>query len=304
MTGYGETGNAVHPGMCTKIRERGGAGRGSARREMIYIWPMDPRPIGVFDSGIGGLTVARSVKEALPAESLVYFGDTAHLPYGDKSRELITEYAVRITEFLLNDRQCKSVVIACNSASAAAYETLRDRYKGSVPVINVIDPMIEAVIADDRIRKAGLIGTHTTVESGVYQEKFARRKPGLRLAALATPLLAPMIEEGYNENRISRAVLEEYLSDPVLAEIDALILACTHYPLIRKEIQEIVGNQVMIFDSGRVAAAKLKHILLKENLLCEKPGESDLFYVSDYTPSFERTTRIFFGNQVRLERVP
>jgi len=259
-------------------------------------------PIGVFDSGIGGLTVARAIKEALPGEALVYFGDTAHLPYGDKSRALIASYAVRITRFLLEEKRCKTVVIACNSASAAAYETLRDAYKGSVPVINVIDPMIEAVIADDSIRKAGLIGTRTTVDSGVYQEKFGRRKPALVLAALATPLLASMIEEGFYENRISRTVLAEYLSDPVLEGIDALILACTHYPLIKREIEAYYQGKVRVFDSAQVVAAKLRGILARENLLHEGPPGTDRFYVSDRTASFERTTRIFFGNRVTLEK--
>ena len=152
------------------------------------------RPIGIFDSGIGGLTVAAAIQRLLPNESLVYFGDTAHLPYGDKSKELIAEYAVNITQFLLKEKNCKAIVIACNTASAAAYEALRDTYKGSVPVINVIDPMIEEVIADDLIHKVGIIATKTTVASGVYQEKFARRKPELQFTALATPLLASMID--------------------------------------------------------------------------------------------------------------
>jgi len=188
------------------------------------------RPIGIFDSGIGGLTVANAIQRLLPNESLVYYGDTAHLPYGDKSKELIAHYAVTITKFLLNEKKCKAIVIACNTASAAAYEALRDAYKGSVPVINVIDPMIEEVIADENIHKVGIIATKTTVTSGVYQEKFSRRKPNLQHSALATPLLASMIEEGFYNNTISEAVLNEYLSNPALAQIDGLVLACTHYP--------------------------------------------------------------------------
>lgn len=259
------------------------------------------RPIGIFDSGIGGLTVASAIQRILPNESLIYFGDTAHLPYGDKSRELIAEYAVNITRFLLEEKQCKAIVIACNTASAAAYEVLRDTYKGSVPVINVIDPMIEEVIADESIRKIGIIATKTTVASGVYQEKFARRKPTLAFSALATPLLASMIEEGFYNNTISEAVLNEYLSNPVLENIDGLVLACTHYPLIKKEIDTFFEGRVKIFDSAEVVARKLKGILEKEMLLSEDASGGNQFFVSDYTRAFEAATKIFFKKEIHLE---
>ena len=257
-------------------------------------------PIGIFDSGIGGLTVANAISALLPNEQLVYYGDTAHMPYGDKSRELIQRYSDRITDFLLTQAKCKAIVIACNTASAAAYELLRDKYKGTVPVINVIDPMVEAVIADDTIQHVGIIATKTTIASGTYQEKFSRRKPGLQYSALATPLLAGMIEEGFYNNNISHAVLSRYLSDPTLNNIDALVLACTHYPLIKNEISEYYGYRVKIFDSAQVVAAKLKWVLQKEQLDAHtKPG-SDVFYVSDYTDSFEHTTRVFYGSTVKL----
>jgi glutamate racemase len=259
------------------------------------------RPIGVFDSGIGGLTVAAAIQRLLPSESLIYFGDTAHLPYGDKSKELIAEYAVNITRFLLEEKKCKAIVIACNTASAAAYEALRDTYKGSVPVINVIDPMIEEVIADADIQKIGIIATKTTVASGVYQEKFARRKPELEFSALATPLLASMIEEGFYNNTISEAILNEYLSNPVLENIDGLVLACTHYPLIKKEIDAFFHGRVKIFDSAEVVARKLKGILEKESLLCTSSVSKNEFFVSDYTRAFEAATKIFFKKEIHLE---
>ena len=259
------------------------------------------QPIGIFDSGIGGLTVANAVSGLLPNEQLIYFGDTAHVPYGDKSKELIRFYAESITDFLIHEKKCKAVVIACNTASAAAYELLRDKYKNVVPVINVIDPMIEAVIADDSIKKVGVIGTKTTINSGVYAEKFSRRKPSLIYKQLATPLLASMIEEGYYNDRISHTVLDNYLSNEALADIDALVLACTHYPLIKEEISSFYKDKVRIFDSAEVVANKLKAILEKERLLCDERMKDDVFYVSDYTESFERTTRIFYGHQVHLE---
>lgn len=260
------------------------------------------QPIGIFDSGIGGLTVAAAIKNLLPNETLVYFGDTAHMPYGDKSRELIQTYATRITDFLIAEKNCKAIVIACNTASAAAYETLRDQHKGSVPVINVIDPMVEAIIANEHIKKVGIIATKTTVGSGVYQEKIERRKPSLAFSALATPLLASMIEEGFVSDNISNAVVQRYLSDPALDGIDALVLACTHYPLIKKEINDYFNGKVQILDSAEIVAAKLKWILEKENLQCVNKSGEDHFYISDFTTSFERATKIFFLEKIKLER--
>ncbi len=259
-------------------------------------------PIGIFDSGIGGLTVASAIAKLLPDEMLIYYGDTAHVPYGDKSAELIRSYSLRITDFLLHQKKCKAIVIACNTASAAAYEVLRDQHKGSIPVINVIDPMVEEVIADNAIKKVGIIATKATVASGTYQEKFSRRKPSLRYFALATPLLANMIEEGFYNNHISTAILEKYLSHDEFKDIDALVLACTHYPLIKKEISAFFNHKVKIFDSADIVAAKLKWILEKEKLVSKKKSGNDVFYVSDYTDSFEQSTRIFFKKKINLEK--
>lgn len=258
-------------------------------------------PIGIFDSGIGGLTVARAIADALPMEQLVYFGDTAHMPYGDKSFALIRSYAEQITEYLLREENCKCIVIACNTASAAAYEYLRDAFKSRIPVINVIDPIIEDVIADDHIKRVGIIATKTTIASGVYQEKLSRRKSTLEYSALATPLLAPMIEEGFYKNKISHDIIFEYLEKPELHNIDALILGCTHYPLIRDEILSYYHNRIRVIDSTTIVADKLKHILGKENLLSESKSGENRFYVSDLTEAFEKTTSVFFGSKVNLQ---
>jgi glutamate racemase len=257
-------------------------------------------PIGVFDSGIGGLTVARAISDLLPQEQLIYFGDTAHMPYGNKSAQLVSGYALRICNFLLGEMQCKAVVIACNTASAAAYTLLRDKYEGIAPVINVIDPMIEAVIADDQVKKVGIIGTMTTIRSGIYTEKLARRKPSLQYAALATPLLASLIEEGYHHTGEIRSILKQYLSHPSFRDIDALILACTHYPIIKDEIAECFNRPVKIFDSAEVVAQRLKEILTIEKLLSEKKPGDDVFYVSDLTDSFRQNTALFFSRDTTL----
>ena len=260
------------------------------------------RPIGVFDSGIGGLTVAHAISRLLPHEQIIYFGDTAHLPYGDKSKDLIRMYSSEITDFLLHQKHCKCIVIACNTASAAAYETLRDSHKGSVPIFNVIDPIIESVVADESIKHVGIIATKTTILSGVYQEKLSRRRPSLTYSALATPLLAPMIEEGFYNNNISQTVIHNYLEQPELEDIDALILGCTHYVMIKKEINEFYQGKVKLFDSTDIVATKLKAILDKEHLLTDKPLGENLFYVSDYTESFEHAAKAFYGKAIQLKQ--
>lgn len=261
------------------------------------------RPIGIFDSGIGGLTVVQAIKRILPGESFVYVGDTAHMPYGDKSPELIRRYALNISSYLLEKYSCKAIVIACNTASAAAYADLRDQLMGKVPVINVIDPMVEYVIKKEEIHCVGIIATKATIQSGVYQEKFTRRKPSLQFKAFATPLLAPMIEEGFYNNTISNAVLHTYLDSPELQGIDALILACTHYPLIKKEIEEFYRGKVKVIDSAEVVARKLKYILDKEMLGNKGPKAEDLFYITDYSIHFEQTANLFYGKQIKLKQV-
>ena len=258
-------------------------------------------PVGIFDSGIGGLTVAHAIHDILPDEDIVYIGDTAHMPYGDKSPDLIRRYALDISQCLIGRFYCKALVIACNTASAAAYELLRDGFKGKLPVINVIDPMVEYVISRNDLHHVGIIATKATVSSGVYQEKLSRRKKELEYSVLATPLLAPMIEEGYHDNSISHAVLHEYLSSEVLSGIDGLILACTHYPLIKKEISSFYHDTIPVIDSAQVVASKLKKILQLENLLREENEKHfHRFFVTDFSEHFSQTARMFYGEEIEL----
>jgi len=211
------------------------------------------RPIGIFDSGIGGLTIANAIQKVLPDEALVYFGDTAHLPYGDKSPDSIKYYAIRISQFLLK-QNCKMIVIACNTASSLAYETVKDFVGGAVPVINVIDPVVEYVVADKSHKKIGVIGTKGTIKSDIYAKKIIERSKNIKVSSLATPLLAPMIEEGFFKNSISKAVLASYLGSRKLSGIDTLIPACTHYPLISSEIEDYYQKKVAIIDTAAVVA--------------------------------------------------
>lgn len=257
-------------------------------------------PIGIFDSGIGGLTVAHAITQLLPNESIIYFGDTAHLPYGDKSEAAIQAYSIKIADLLLK-RGCKVIVIACNSASSAAYELLKEYVNKQAHVINVIDPMVEFVTTYFQEKKIGLIGTKRTVQSGIYAKKIEENKKAILLKSLATPLLAPMVEEGYFNNKISHDLIEEYLSNDLLKDINALILACTHYPLIKTEINDFYNKNVEILDSSEVVALALKKLLKKNQLLANNVLPTHSFLVSDYTESFEVSTQIFFGSMVRLE---
>jgi glutamate racemase len=199
-------------------------------------------PIGIFDSGIGGLTVASAIKNLLPKESFIYFGDTAHLPYGEKSIASIQEYALEIAEFLVS-KGCKMIVIACNTASAAAYEVLKKKYQQDIPVIDVISPLVDFIVKKD-FKKIGVLATKATVRSDVYSKKIAEQNENIEVVSLASGLLASMIEEGFFNNEISNVVLHKYLTYPDFEDIDALLLACTHYPLIKNEIEQFYDRKV------------------------------------------------------------
>jgi len=265
---------------------------------------LSSQPIGIFDSGIGGLTVAHAIKALLPNESLIYFGDTAHLPYGDKSEAAVQAYSIKIADILLQ-KKCKVIVIACNSASSAAYELLTEYTGKKAKIINVIDPMVKLVEETYSGKTIGLIGTKRTVNSNIYREKINALNKEIVLKSLATPLLVPMIEEGFFDNKISSEIIDEYLSNSAISSIDALILGCTHYPLIKKQIDDYYNRQVDVLDSSVVTANFLKEYLLKASLLNQsKVVAEDHFLVSDYTHSFEASAKIFFEEKVRLENYP
>lgn len=261
---------------------------------------MKEQPIGIFDSGVGGLTVAHAIKQILPGESLVYFGDTAHLPYGDKSAEAIRYYSGRITEFLLNQNS-KVVVVACNSASASAFDTLKNEFQDRTLIIDVIDPVVDYVTSRN-FRKIGVIGTKRTISSGTYDQKLNDRSPQMAVVAMATPLLVPMIEEGFIFDDISNAIIRSYLSDETLAGIEALILGCTHYPIIRNQISKFFNFNVEVVDSSRIVSQVLREKLEKNNLLNDSGRVHDQFFVSDYTSWFEKIARMFFEGEINLKR--
>ena len=257
------------------------------------------QPIGIFDSGIGGLTVASAVAKALPKEQLIYFGDTAHLPYGDKSADSIKYYSIRIAQFLL-EQNCKIIVIACNTASALAYETVKDFVGNKVTVIDVVNPIVNEIVQNKKLKHIGVIATKATIKSDIYAKKIKHAAANIEVASLATPLLASMIEEGFFNNKISRTVIHDYLSRPKLKKIDSLILACTHYPLIKKEIEEFFKGKIKIYDNAEAVAKTVAEVLGKEKLLATKKNNKHKFYISDYTKSFEETSKNFFKTKVKL----
>ncbi|WP_276497528.1 glutamate racemase [Pontibacter litorisediminis] len=261
------------------------------------------KPIGIFDSGIGGLTVAQAITNVLPNERLVYFGDTAHLPYGDKSTAAIQAYAVKICDLLIR-QQCKVILIACNSASAAAYELVKEYVGSKAKVLNVIDPIVQYIGRTYPNKSIGLIGTKQTVNSNVYRKKVDELDRNIELKSLATPLLAAMIEEGFFNDSISESVIHAYLSDPHLQDIEALILGCTHYPLIKKQIENYYKGGVDVLDASQIVAQQVKDYLEQHDLAAEKLKGDHHFYVSDFTRSFEESTRIFFKRKVHLEHYP
>jgi glutamate racemase len=238
----------------------------------------------------------------LPNEQILYFGDTAHLPYGEKSSEAVLGYSIRIAHLLM-ELKCKLVVIACNTASSVAYGPLMIAHHNEVGMFNVIDPLVEGVSRQKDIRKIGVIGTKGTIASSMYERKLKAALPDAEVVSMATPLLVPMIEEGFARKQISLELIREYLLDPRLNNIDTLILACTHYPLIREQIETFYGGRVKVFDSTDFTVEAVRQHLKLLDLLNDEERGNHHFYVSDFTKSFEQTTRLFYGEQIHLEHL-
>jgi glutamate racemase len=258
------------------------------------------QPIGIFDSGVGGLTVAHAIKQLLPGENIIYFGDTAHLPYGDKSAESIQQYSGKITEFLLG-HNAKVVLVACNSASASAFDTLKAEFSDRTILIDVIDPVVD-YLATRNFSRIGVIGTKRTISSGTYEDKLRLKSSGTTVISMATPLLVPMIEEGFIFDDISNAIIRTYLSNSSLSGIQALILGCTHYPIIKNQISKYYNFSVEVVDSAKIVANTLRESLERNNLLNNTGKVTDQFFISDYTPYFEKIAGMFFEGDINLKK--
>jgi glutamate racemase len=262
---------------------------------------MQNNPIGIFDSGIGGLTIAHALKKELPNENIIYFGDTKHLPYGEKSDLAIQNFSKKITRFLL-EKKCKTIIIACNSASSVAYEYVRKIAKNT-PVFNVITPVISEVAKKCSKCNIGVIGTKATIQSNIYEKEITAICPTAKVSSLATPLLAPMIEEGFINEDISHRIIANYLSNKQLVDIDHLILACTHYPLIYQEIKNYYNEGVTVIDSSNIVTKYIARKLKADNLLNNNIKTEHHFYVSNYTRSFEKSAKFFFKEDLSLEEM-
>jgi glutamate racemase len=238
-------------------------------------------PIGVFDSGIGGLTVAHEVIRQLPHESIVYFGDTARVPYGPKSPDTVRRYSREIAGFL-RDQGVKGIVIACNTATAHALETLRTEM--DMPVIGVVEPGARAAVAATREGHIGVIGTAGTIKSGAYERAIRALDPNVMVTPRACPLFVPMVEEGWIDHEATRLVAREYLEPMLEAEIDTLVLGCTHYPLLKPLLREVLGSSVRLIDSAEETAAETARTLGAEGLSADDDAAPTYRFVASDDP--------------------
>jgi glutamate racemase len=251
------------------------------------------RAIGVFDSGIGGLTVVRSLMERLPFENIIYFGDTARVPYGIKSVETINRYALQITEFLIK-KDVKLLIVACNTMAAVAYQAIREL--SPVPVLEVIEASAKSAAQDTRNKSIGVIGTPATINSNAYARAIQLLDKEAKVFSQACPLFVPLVEEGWFDHQATRLIAEDYLKPVIAEKIDTLVLGCTHYPLLKPMLQEIVGQEVKLIDSAEAMADITADLINKEKLANSSRKPADyLFCVTDVPYRFQTIGEKFLG---------
>jgi glutamate racemase len=255
-------------------------------------------PIGVFDSGIGGLTVVKEIIKALPAEDIIYFGDTARVPYGNKSAQTIIRFSLENVRFLLRFG-VKLIVVACNTSSSVALPALRKGLK--IPVVGVIRPAVSRAVEVSSAGRIGIIATHATISSRSYQQEIKRINSGLRSFTQACPLFVPLVEEGWLNNGVTAQVARTYLRPLIGKNIDTLILGCTHYPLLKGILQKTSGNKIRFVDSASETAKEVKEILTRDRLRSGQRARSGRcrFYVSDDADRFMALGKRFLGKSIR-----
>ncbi len=260
---------------------------------------MDRRPIGVFDSGLGGLTATGELARLLPDENIIYFGDTGRVPYGSRSRETILKYARQDVSFL-KTFGLKAIAVACGTVSTVAIRELKE--ENEIPIIGVVEPAGLAAAKVSQNGKIGLIGTRASVRSGAYERVIASVRPDIHVYAEACPLLVPLIEEGriHQGDLVIETVVAEYLAPMKAAGVDTLVLGCTHYPLLKKIIAKEMGPDVTLIDTGEQCALEMSQLLRRDNLLADRPLKkgSLKFYVSDAPAGFARTASFFLGEEI------
>ena len=259
---------------------------------------MDQRPIGVFDSGLGGLTAVRELDRLLPGEDIVYFGDTGRVPYGSRSKDIIIKYARQDVAFL-NTFDLKAIVIACGTVSSTALEVLRE--ENSVPVLGVVDPAAQAAARASRGGRIGLIGTETSIRSGAYERALAQLRPDAVVFPKACPLFVPLVENGRFKpgDAVAELVVAEYLTPLKQAGIDTLVMGCTHYPLLRPAVASFLGPEVTLIDAGGACARTVADLLRSAGALNGKEAGGDRrYFVSDSVDGFARLATLFLGQDV------
>lgn len=259
------------------------------------------RPIGVFDSGLGGLTVVREIRKQLPQEAIVYFGDLAHLPYGTKSKRQITRYSVQSIRFLLRHR-VKAVVVACNSASSAAFRYLKNYF--SVPLLDVLRPAVEQSACVTKSGRVGVIATQATIDSGAYEKNLKRVLQSVSVFTKACPLFVPLVESAWSDGRVTDQIIRAYLAPVKARNVDTLILGCTHYPLLKSRIQRFMGSAVKLVDSAQPTVRQLTALLREKGLSRNGKKRGKLrVYVNDQPRNFKRIGERFLGESLRQIRV-
>jgi glutamate racemase len=254
------------------------------------------KPIGVFDSGIGGLTVVKHLSAALPNEHIVYFGDTARVPYGSKSNSTVIEYSIQDTNFLLH-KNVKVVVVACNTASSIAISELQKKF--SVPVIGVILPGAQMAVHESKSGRIGVIGTRATINNKAYSKAIKQKNNDIEVFEKACPLFVPLAEEGWTHHQATYEIAEEYLKELRKKGIDTLVLGCTHYPILADIIQEVIGRNVKLIDSGVATAEVVKKEIHKLKLETNHKDYPNLdFFVSDIPTKFQEVAELFLGKKV------
>lgn len=258
---------------------------------------LNDQPIGVLDSGIGGLTVVREIIRKLPNESIIYIGDTARVPYGTRGKETIKIFALELLSFLLK-QNVKFIVVACNTISATCLEELKNI--SHIEILDVIKPSVKRIVTTTKNKKVGIIGTSATIRSGVYEEEIKKIDVSIKIETKATPLFVPIIEEGLGNSEIAKVTAKHYLSS--FTDVDTLHLACTHYPLFRRTVQEALGNKVRIVDSAEPTAQELKNSLERKKLLNTSGNLSNLILnFTDLSELTSKTAEEFIGKNIRAD---
>lgn len=253
------------------------------------------KPIGMFDSGLGGLTVMKELMKALPHENFLYFGDTAHVPYGNKSKETIIRYSLEIAHFLM-EQEIKLLIIACNSATALALDAVQNEL--DIPVIGVINPGVKAAIAHSENQKIAVLGTRATIQSEVYQSSILSRSPKAQIFALSCPLFVPLVEENYLEKKGAKLIVKDYLAPLKSQGVDTVLLGCTHYPLMKTLIKKEVGHEVAVIDSASSLAHEALSILSRLGLIETSGLGAVRFFVSDDPQNFRKSGEAFLKQPI------